>query len=87
MLAIPSVALADDDLVLATAESETTETTEADIGIQPAVEADPAGGEDEEQPWTARFLAPLLLTIGVVGLALSAIGYLFRLKARYRVAE
>ena len=51
------------------------------------MEADPEAADDDEQPWTTRFLAPLLLTIGVVGLLVSAVGYAFRLKARYRVVD
>ncbi len=75
------------ELILATeAESETSEAPQDESGIVPAVPQE-AGGEDEEQqPWTARFLAPLVLTIGVVGLVLSAAAYVVRIKGRYRVA-
>lgn len=88
LFAVPAAAAADDALVLATAaETETTDAPANESGIVPAVEADTSGGEAAEQPWTARFLAPLLLTIGIVGLVTSLIAYVTRVKARYRVVH
>ncbi len=91
LLAVPAAALAGDELILATAEeSDDMEEPAAPVnesGIEPAVEADPRGEEEAEQPWTARFLAPLVLTLGVVGLLTALVTYFVRIQGRYRVAE
>ena len=91
LLAVPAMALAGDELILATAEEPEGEVIEPALvnesGIEPAVEADPRSEEEDEQPWTARFLAPLILTIGVIGLGVSLVGYVTRVKGRYTVAE
>ena len=75
--------------MLATAE-EMTEEDEApsnESGLVPAEEAPPAGEEDEEQPWTARFLAPTVLAIGVIALVISVAYYGLRVRGRYEVVE
>ncbi len=54
---------------------------------QPAVEA-PADAVDEvEQPWTARFLVPILLLMGVAALVGSALYYGMRIRGKYRVIQ
>jgi hypothetical protein len=51
----------------------------------PAVEAPPEAAEDEEQPWTARYLAPTVLLLGVVALGGSVLYYAVRIRGRYVV--
>ncbi len=90
LLAVSSGAVASEEwLILATeAETETdTGTPSSTSGITPAEDAETAGEDDAEQPWTFRFLAPLVLTLGVVGLVISLLAYVIRLKSRYRVVQ
>ena len=54
---------------------------------EPAVEAEMVEEADEEQPWTARFLAPLFVVIAVLSIVGAAVIYLGRIKRRYTVAE
>lgn len=56
-------------------------------GDAPAVEAPPDGGEEEEDPWTARFLAPTVLLLGVVALGGSVLYYGARVRGKYRVTR
>ncbi len=72
----------------------TTETTVADTGgtgtqtgIVPAVEAPPETAEEDDQPWTQRYLAPTILVLGVLGLVASAIVYGLRIRSRYEVVD
>jgi hypothetical protein len=55
--------------------------------VQPAVEAPPVSVEETEQPWTARFLAPTVVAIGVLSVAGAAVFYLVRVRGRYTVSE
>lgn len=71
-----------------------TETTIAEdtgsgseTGIVPAVEAPPLAEEEEEAPWTQRFLAPTVLALGVLGLVGSVVYYGVRIRARYHVVD
>jgi hypothetical protein len=68
------------------AETEST-TTAAPSGdaIVPAVEAPPPEAEEEEVPWTTRFLAPATLALGLVGVIAVTIYYGAKVVARYRV--
>ncbi len=68
-------------------EAETDEAPENTSGVEPAVEAPPAAEDDEEQPWTARFLAPTLLALGVVITVIATGYYATRIRGRYRVVE
>lgn len=62
----------------------------ADTGTQ-TVAAEPAVVVPEEaegstdDPWTARFLAPLVLVIGVVSLVAAGSYYVVRIRGRYRI--
>lgn len=51
----------------------------------PAVEVPPEVEEEEEQPWTARFLAPTVLLLGLVALGGSVLYYAVRIRGRYVV--
>ena len=53
----------------------------------PAVEAPPEAVEDDEHPWTTRFLAPIVLLIGAVAIGGSTLYYAVRIRGRYRVAD
>ena len=65
----------------ATDEAEEPATTSTFApGMTPAVEAPPASEAERDDPWTARYLAPLLLVGGVV----VAIGYFATYGARVR---
>ncbi|MGD2051521.1 MAG: hypothetical protein PVI35_03500 [Acidimicrobiia bacterium] len=55
--------------------------------VQPAVEAPPVSVEETEQPWTARYLAPTVVAIGVLSVAGAAVFYLVRVRGRYTIAK
>ncbi|MBT8213122.1 MAG: hypothetical protein KJN71_08250 [Acidimicrobiia bacterium] len=54
---------------------------------EPAVEVEIVEEAEEEQPWTARFLAPLFVVIAILSIVASIVIYLGRVKRRYTVAE
>lgn len=54
-------------------------------GDAPAVEAPPPAVDDEEAPWTSRFLAPTVLALGVVAVGGALLFYGVRVRGRYRV--
>jgi hypothetical protein len=56
-------------------------------GITPAEEAPPESEEDEEQPWTARYLAPTVVALGVITSLAAALYYGLRIRGRYQVVE
>jgi hypothetical protein len=68
---------------------DTTETTVAAVpisaGEEPAVVVPPAELEDVEQPWTARFLIPLLVVTAIVLIIGVAIAYNRSVRTRYKV--
>jgi hypothetical protein len=53
----------------------------------PAEEAPAPEAEAEDEPWTARFLAPTVLAIGVITLLVSAGYYLVVVRGRYEVID
>ena len=55
------------------------------VASEPAVMVPEAAEEDEEDPWTARFLAPASVLIGVVVVGAAASYYIVRVRGRYRV--
>jgi membrane protein implicated in regulation of membrane protease activity len=78
--------------VLATEESTEVETTETTLapaqmseGEGPAVEAPVVEVEVEEQPWTARFIYPLIVVVTIVLIVGIAISYNHRIRNRYEV--
>jgi hypothetical protein len=71
------------------AEDDTTETTVAAVpissGEEPAVMIPPAEHAQPEQPWTARFLIPLLVVTAIVVVIGVAIAYNHSVRHRYKV--
>jgi Na+-transporting methylmalonyl-CoA/oxaloacetate decarboxylase gamma subunit len=71
------------------AEDDTTETTVAAVpvssGEEPAVVIPPPEHEQPEQPWTARFLIPLLVVTAIVVVIGVAIAYNRSVRHRYKV--
>lgn len=69
--------------------AETTETTVAAVpisaGEQPAVVIPPPEIEEPEQPWTARFLIPLLVVTAIVLIIGVVIAYNHSIRHRYEV--
>ena len=80
VVAIPAVAAA------ATGFGGGSETELAASDV-PAVEVPPAEAEEDEQPWTTRYLVPTTLLLGLVAIGGSLAYYGFRIRGRYRVAE
>ena len=80
VVTVPVAALATE------AETEST-TTAAPSGdeIVPAVTVPPPEAEEEEAPWTSRFLAPAALALGVIGVIGIAVYYGAKVAAKYRV--
>ncbi len=57
------------------------------VAQEPAVEVPEEPPADEEPPWTARYLAPTVLALGAVVLALVVVVYAIRVRGRYRVVR
>ena len=57
------------------------------VAAEPAVEIPEAAEEDEEDPWTSRFLAPAVVVIAAVTVGASLAYYVVRIRGRYRVVE
>lgn len=79
-------------LIVAPAVGAVAVTSSADgdvlaVDDGPAVEAPEEVEEDEEQPWTARFLAPTVLLLGVVALGGSILYYGVRIRGKYTVTD
>jgi hypothetical protein len=56
-------------------------------GMEPAVEAPPNVPEERDEPWTARYLAPLLLVGVIVVAAAYFLTYGARVRGRYEVVD
>jgi len=79
---------------LATEEStgdDTTATTVAPEQISegegPAVEAPPSEEAADEQPWTARFIYPVLVLVTILLIVGLIIGYNRSIRGRYHVVS
>jgi hypothetical protein len=55
------------------------------VAAEPAVEVPEPAEAEEEDPWTARFLAPAVVVIAVVAVGASLSYYVVRIRGRYRV--
>jgi len=88
VLGIPATAFGAEQVAFTEAETEETEpATENMSGVTPAVEAPAADGEEAEQPWTARFLAPALLVLGIIAVVLVVVYYGVRMRGRYEIVD
>lgn len=55
------------------------------VAAEPAVVVPEEAEADEEDPWTARFLAPAVAVLGVIVIGASVSYYVVRVRGRYRV--
>ncbi len=55
------------------------------VAAEPAVMLPEAEEEADEDPWTARFLAPAVAALGAVAVGSAAAYYVVRVRGRYRV--
>ncbi len=67
-------------------EEEGADLSENDTGIVPVVETEVPAEDDTEAPWTERFLAPIVLTLGVICVVGATVYYFVRVRGRYQVA-
>jgi hypothetical protein len=54
---------------------------------EPAVVIPEEAEEADEDPWTARFLAPAVVVIGALAVGSAAAYYVVAIRGRYRVVE
>lgn len=66
---------------------EPSEEAQPSSGVTPAEEAPSPAAEEEEQPWTARFLAPTVLALGALATIATVTYYGVRIRGRYEVAD
>ena len=84
---------ADSPMVVAFTEAEgeveepPSTTVVSEGGIAPAELAPPAEDAEAEDQWTAKFLAPTVAILGVLGIIAAFAFYGLRVRGRYRVAE
>ncbi|MDJ0925283.1 MAG: hypothetical protein QNJ77_12045 [Acidimicrobiia bacterium] len=57
------------------------------VAAEPAVEVPEESEDDEEDPWTARFLAPAVVVLGALTVGASLAYYVVRVRGRYRVVH
>ena len=98
VVAVPAAAAAtmstSDSVVFAFTEAEAEDeheapptTTVSEGGVAPAEVAPPIDDEASEDQWTAKFLAPTVALLGLLGVVASIALYGLRVRSRYRVAE
>lgn len=91
LIAGPTTAVAAEPSVLAFTEAPSEEPPASEPsfapGQEPAVIAPPAQAPEDDLPWTADYLAPLLVVGGIAALAASFAFYLVRIRGRYRVVD
>jgi len=94
-IAPAAVAVDDDSHVVAFTEAEgegeveqpPSTTIMSEGGIAPAELAPPVAEDEVEDQWTAKFLAPTVALLAVLGIVAALAVYGIRLRARYRVVE
>lgn len=69
------------------AEEAPPTTVVSEGGIAPAELAPPADEAAAEDQWTAKFLAPTVAILGVLGIIAAFAFYGLRVRGRYRVVE
>jgi hypothetical protein len=55
------------------------------VAAEPAVMVPEVAEEEADSPWTARFLAPAVVVIGVITVGAALSYYVVRIRGRYRV--
>lgn len=85
---------ADTAIVVAFTEAETEPGSEAPTttavsqgGITPAELAPPADDAEVEDQWTAKYLAPTVAVLGILGVIAAFALYGLRVRARYRISD
>jgi hypothetical protein len=82
---------ADPLLAFTVAEEEETEapptTAVSEGGVAPAELAPPVADEPAEDQWTAKFLAPTVALLGLLGVVVSIALYGLRVRSKYRVSD
>ena len=69
-------------------ESEAPPTTAvSEGGVAPAELAPPVEEEPAADQWTAKFLAPTVAVLGLLGVGVSIALYGIRVRSKYRVAD
>jgi len=68
-------------------ESTPGMTMVSEGGIEPVELAPPSTSNLQEDQWTAKFLAPVVALLGILGIVLSIVFYGVRLRGRYRVVD
>jgi hypothetical protein len=62
-------------------------TAVSEGGVAPAELAPPVDDEPAEDQWTAKFLAPTVALLGLLGVVASIALYGLRVRSKYRVAD
>jgi hypothetical protein len=86
LLAVAAPAMATES----SSEDTTTTSVEAvpiAVGDQPAVVIPPVDAEAEEQPWTSRFMYPLIGVLAVLFIGGYAVAYNRSVRRRYSVVD
>jgi hypothetical protein len=88
LMGLPAAAFGAETVAFTEAETEEVEpAAENTSGVTPAVEAPAGDTEEEEHPWTARFLAPTLLVLGIIAVVLVVVYYGVRMRGRYEIVD
>ncbi len=74
-------------LLLVPAATTAADSAQVMAGDMPAVEAPAEEADEEEDPWTARFLAPTVMLLGVVALVGSIGYYAVCVRGKYRIGQ
>jgi hypothetical protein len=80
---VPAAVLPD----VAVPPAAAAEVSASVVAQEPAVSIPEDAETEEEQPWTARYLIPTLMVMGLVVLVAVLIAYGVRLRGRYRVVQ
>jgi len=85
---LPAAAFGAETVAFTEAEAEEeAPAAENTSGVTPAVEAPSGAAEEAEQPWTARFLVPAVLALGIIAVVLVVVYYGVRMRGRYKIVD
>jgi ABC-type glycerol-3-phosphate transport system substrate-binding protein len=85
LVAVTAPALATQDSTEGDTTTTTVEATPVSAGDSPAVVVPLIADKEEEQPWTARFVYPLLGVLAILIIGGFAVGYNRSIRRRYEV--